>query len=99
MVMFLMMVVSNNFEGIEMLGSIGKLFFFFIFWFVVGIYVIFEFLKCCWKLMSEEMLLIVFLVFCFGMVVIVVNIGFLVVFGVFIMGFILVEIIEVEFID
>ena len=53
------MLVSNNFDGTEMLGSIGKLLFFLILWFVVGIYAIPEFLKRCRKLMSEETLLIV----------------------------------------
>ena len=63
------MAVSHNFEGTEMLESIGKLLFFLILWFVVGIYLIPEFLKRCRKLMGEETLLIVSLALCFGMVV------------------------------
>ena len=46
--------VSHNFEGTEMLGSIAKLLFFLILWFVVGIYLIPVLLKKCRKLMSEE---------------------------------------------
>ena len=91
MVMLSTMAVSNNFEGTEMLGSIGKLLFFLILWFVVGIYAIPEFLKRCRKLMSEETLLIVSLALCFGMVAIAANTGFSAAFGAFIMGSILAE--------
>ena len=98
MVMLSTMAVSNNFEGTEMLESIGKLLFFLILWFVVGIYLIPEFLKRCRKLMSEETLLIVSLALCFG-VVIAANTGFSAAFGAFIMGSILAETIEAESID
>ena len=80
MVMLSTMAVSHNFEGTEMLESIGKLLFFLILWFVVGIYLIPEFLKRCRKLMGEETLLIVSLALCFGMVVMVVHSGFTVTF-------------------
>lgn len=45
MVMLSTMAVSKNFEGSEMIYSIGKLVFFLILWFVVGIYLIPLFLK------------------------------------------------------
>ena len=45
MVMLSTMAVSKNFEGSEMIYSIGKLLFFLILWFVVGIYIIPTFLK------------------------------------------------------
>lgn len=99
MVMLSTMSVSNNFEGKEMLWSVGKLLFFLILWFVVGIYVIPEFLKRCRKLMNEETLLIVSLALCFGMVVIAANTGFSAAFGAFIMGSILAETVEAESID
>lgn len=99
MVMLSTMAVSNNFEGTEMLWSVGKLLFFLILWFVVGIYVIPEFLKRCRKLMNEETLLIVSLALCFGMVVVAANTGFSAAFGAFIMGSILAETIEAESID
>lgn len=99
MVMLSTMAVSNNFEGSEMLGSIGKLLFFLILWFVVGIYLIPLFLKRCRKLMSEETLLIVSLALCFGMVVMAAHTGFSAAFGAFIMGSILAETIEAESID
>lgn len=99
MVMLSTMAVSNNFEGTEMLWSVGKLLFFLILWFVVGIYVIPEFLKRCRKLMNEETLLIVSLALCFGMVVVAANTGFSAAFGAFIMGSILAETVEAESID
>lgn len=99
MVMLSTMSVSNNFEGKEMLWSVGKLLFFLILWFVVGIYVIPEFLKRCRKLMNEETLLIVSLALCFGMVVIAAHTGFSAAFGAFIMGSILAETVEAESID
>ncbi|WP_455962746.1 cation:proton antiporter domain-containing protein [Bacteroides bouchesdurhonensis] len=99
MVMLSTMAVSHNFEGTEMLESIGKLLFFLILWFVVGIYLIPEFLKRCRKLMGEETLLIVSLALCFGMVVMAAHTGFSAAFGAFIMGSILAETIEAESID
>lgn len=50
MVMLSTMAVSKNFEGSEMIYSIGKLVFFLILWFVVGIYLIPLFLKRARKL-------------------------------------------------
>lgn len=99
MVMLSTMAAQNNVEGTEMLESIGKLIFFLILWFVVGIYLIPEFLKRCRRLMSEETLLIVSLAFCFGMVVLASKAGFSPAFGAFIMGSILAETIEAESID
>lgn len=99
MVVLSTMAVSNNFEGADMLESIAKLLFFLILWFVIGIYLIPEFLKRCRKLMSEETLLIVSLALCFGMVVMAAHTGFSAAFGAFIMGSILAETIEAESIE
>lgn len=99
MVMLSTMAVRHNFEGTEMLESIGKLLFFLILWFVVGIYLIPELLKRCRKLMSEETLLIVSLGLCFGMVVMAAHTGFSAAFGAFIMGSILAETVEAESIE
>lgn len=99
MVMLSTMALSNNIEGGEMLESVGKLFFFLILWFVVGIYLVPEFLKRSRKLMSEETLLIVSIALCFGMVVMAARAGFSAAFGAFIMGSILAETIEAESID
>lgn len=99
MVMLSTMAVSSNFEGTEMLESIGKLVFFLILWFVVGIYLIPVLLKRCRQLMSEETLLIVSLGLCFGMVVMAAHTGFSAAFGAFIMGSILAETVEAESIE
>lgn len=99
MVMLSTMAVSNDFEGSGMLGSIGKLFFFLVLWFVVGIYLIPGLLKRCRKLMSEETLLIVSLGLCFGMVVMADRAGFSAAFGAFIMGSVLAETGEAESIE
>lgn len=96
MVMLSTMAVSNNFEGTEMLESIGKLLFFLILWFIVGIYLVPEILKRSRKFMGEETLLIISLALCFGMVVIAARTGFSAAFGAFIMGSILAETIEAE---
>ena len=99
MVVLSTLAVSNHFEGTDMLYSIGKLIFFLILWFVVGIYLIPLFLKHCRKLMNEETLLIVSLALCFGMVVLAAQAGFSAAFGAFIMGSILAETVEAESIE
>lgn len=99
MVMLSTMAVSKGIEGTELLDSIGKLGFFLILWFVVGIYMIPLFLKRMKKLMSDETLLIVSLGLCFGMVVLASKTGFSPAFGAFIMGSVLAETVEAEQID
>ena len=99
MVLLSTMAVSNNVEGLELLMSIGKLGFFLILWFVVGIWVIPLMLRKTRKLMSDETLLIVSLALCFFMVVIAAKTGFSAAFGAFIMGSILAETVEAEHID
>lgn len=99
MVMLSTMAASHNFEGSEMLGSIAKLIFFLVLWFVVGIYLIPLFLRRARKLMGEETLLITSLALCFGMVVMAAHTGFSAAFGAFIMGSILAETIEAESIE
>lgn len=99
MVVLSTMAVSKGIEGMELLGSIGKLGFFLVLWFVVGIYLIPLFLRKMKPLMSAETLLIVSLGFCFGMVVLASKTGFSPAFGAFIMGSILAETVEAEQID
>jgi len=99
MVMLSTMAVSSNFEGTEMLWSIGKLVFFLILWFVVGIYLIPLMLRKTRKLMGDETLLIVSLGLCFLMVVMAALAGFSPAFGAFMMGSILAETVEAEHID
>ena len=99
MVLLSTVAVSQNFEGGEMVFSIGKLVFFLILWFVVGIYLIPIFLKRSKKLVSNETMLIISLALCFGMVVLASKVGFSPAFGAFIMGSILAETIEAETIE
>ena len=99
MVLLSTVAVSQNFEGGEMVYSIGKLVFFLILWFVVGIYLIPIFLKRSKKLVSNETMLILSLAMCFGMVVLASKVGFSPAFGAFIMGSILAETVEAETIE
>ena len=99
MVVLSTVAVSNNFEGKELIMSIGKLAFFLILWIVVGIYLIPLFLRKVKKLMNDETLLVVALGLCFGMVVLAAKTGFSAAFGAFIMGSILAETIEAEHIE
>ena len=99
MVLLSTVAVSQNFEGGEMVYSIGKLVFFLILWFVVGIYLIPIFLKRSKKLVSNETMLIISLAMCFGMVVLASKVGFSPAFGAFIMGSILAETVEAETIE
>lgn len=96
MVMLSTLAAKSNFEGAEMFESVGKLVFFLILWFIVGIYLIPQFLKRVRKLMNQETLLIVSLGLCFGMVVLAAKTGFSAAFGAFIMGSILAETVEAE---
>ena len=99
MVLLSTLAVSQNIEGMELAGSIGKLVFFLVLWFVVGIYVIPLFLKRMKRYMSDETLLIVAVGLCLAMVVLASETGFSPAFGAFIMGSILAETVEAEQID
>ena len=99
MVVLSTVAVSNNFEGRELVMSVGKLAFFLVLWIVVGIYLIPLLLRWAKKLMNDETLLVVALGLCFGMVVLAAKTGFSAAFGAFIMGSILAETIEAEHIE
>ena len=99
MVVLSTVAVSNNFEGRELLFSVGKLVFFLVLWILVGIYLIPQLLRWAKKLMNDETLLVVALGLCFGMVVLAAKTGFSAAFGAFIMGSILAETIEAEHIE
>ena len=99
MVVLSTVAVSNNFEGRELVMSVGKLVFFLILWIIVGIYLIPQLLRWAKKVMNDETLLVVALGLCFGMVVLAAKTGFSAAFGAFIMGSILAETIEAEHIE
>ena len=99
MVVLSTVAVSNNFEGRDLLFSVGKLVFFLVLWIRVGIYLIPQLLRWAKKLMNDETLLVVALGLCFGLVVLAAKTGFSAAFGAFIMGSILAETIEAEHIE
>ena len=83
-------------DGGQMLGSVIKIAFFLVLWFIVGIFAIPLFLKSVRKLINNETLLIVSLGLCCGMAVLSTKVGFSSAFGAFVMGSILAETIEAE---
>ncbi len=99
MVLLSTMAVSQTFAGKELIMNIAKLAFFLILWFLVGIYVIPTLLKKAKKYLSDEILLIVSLGLCFGMVALAISVGFSSALGAFVMGSILAETSESEHID
>lgn len=96
MVLLSTLAVSNNFSGGELLLNLAKLVFFLLLWFVVGIYLIPTLLKRTRKYINDEILLIVCLGLCFGMVTLATSSGFSSALGAFMMGSILAETIENE---
>ena len=99
MVLFSTMAVSAKFSGGELIGALCKLAFFLILWFIVGIYVIPTLLKKAKRFLNDEILLIVSIGLCFGMVALAESLGFSAALGAFIMGSILSETIESEHIE
>ena len=99
MVLFSMIAVSNKFAGADLVGALAKLAFCLILWFVVGIYLIPTILKKTKRFLNDEILLLVSIGLCFGMVTIAEKAGFSSALGAFIMGSILAETIESEHID
>ena len=99
MVLLTTIATANQFAGGEMLMGLAKLLFFLILWFLVGIYVIPSFLKWARKYLNDEILLLVAIGLCFGMVSLAVYAGFSAALGAFVMGSILSETIEGEHIS
>ncbi len=96
MVMLSAIAGGSNPDGGQMLGSILKIAFFLIVWFIVGIFAIPWFLRKVRSLINSETLLIVALGLCCGMAVLSTKVGFSSAFGAFVMGSILAETVEAE---
>jgi len=96
MVMLAAIASGSNPDGGQMLGSVLKIGFFLVLWFVVGIFVIPLFLRATRKLMNNEVLLVVALGLCCAMAVLSTEVGFSSAFGAFVMGSILAETVEAE---
>ena len=99
MVLLSTLAVSHQFAGGEMVLSLARLAFFLILWFLVGIYVIPILLKKAKKYLNDEILLIISIGLCFGMVSLAMLAGFSSALGAFVMGSILAETVEGERIE
>lgn len=89
MVLLSSIAVNNTVEGTELLFSIGKLVFFLIIWFLVGVYVIPSMLNKMRHYLNNETLLIMSIGLCLGMAIFSVECGFSLALGAFVMGSIL----------
>ena len=96
MVMLSAIASGNNPDGGEMLGSILKIGFFLVLWFVVGIFLIPLFFRKTRKLMNSETMVLVALGLCCLMAVLSTKVGFSSAFGAFVMGSIIAETVEAD---
>lgn len=99
MVVLSALAVSRQFQGMELVGSLFKLGFFLILWFVVGVYIIPIFLRRTHRFLNKETLLVVSIGLCFLLVVIAGKVGYSSALGAFMMGSILAETVEAEKIE
>ena len=99
MVMLSAIASGSNPDGGQMLGSLVRIGFFLVLWFVVGLYAVPSFLRSTRKLMTDETLVIVSLGLCCAMAWISTAVGFSSAFGAFVMGSVLAETVEVERIE
>ncbi len=86
MVILSSIAINKSVEGSEMLFSIGKLVFFLVIWFLVGVYMLPSVLNAVRRYLNNETLLIISLGLCFGMAVFSVYCGFSLALGAFVMG-------------
>ena len=96
MVMLSAIAGGANPDGSMMIESVGKIVFFLVLWFVVGIFLIPPFLRKTRRLMNDETLVVVALGLCCAMAVLSTTVGFSSAFGAFVMGSILAETIEAD---
>ena len=99
MVLLSSVALNNSVEGSEMLFSIGKLVFFLVICFTVGVYVLPSFFNRFRRIINDEMLLIISVGLCMLMAVFSVYSGFSMALGAFIMGSILAGTSEAEHIE
>ena len=89
MLVLLSSLAVGKVEGSELLFSVGKLVFFLIIWFVVGVFIFPGMLSKLRKFLNEETLLVLSMGLCFSMAVFSVMCGFSLELGAFVMGSIL----------
>lgn len=99
MLVLLSSMAMGDIQGMELLMSIGKLIFFLIIWFVVGVYIFPTFFVKARSYLNDETLLIVSMALCFSMAVFSVVCGFSLELGAFVMGSILAGTVAAERID
>ncbi|WP_234110897.1 cation:proton antiporter [Chryseobacterium sp. R2A-55] len=91
MVLLSTIAVTKEFEGTQILYTVAKLLFFLILWFLLGIFLLPTFLKRIKNLVDEEILMILSIGLCLGMVLIATSVGFSAELGAFVMGSIIAE--------
>ena len=89
MLVLLSSLAMGDVQGSELLFSIGKLLFFLIIWFVVGVYLLPTLLVNLRRFLNDETLLVVSMALCFLMAAFSVMTGFSLELGAFVMGSIL----------
>ncbi|MDR0544041.1 MAG: cation:proton antiporter [Odoribacteraceae bacterium] len=94
MVLLSTVAVSKHFAGMELIENVLRLLFFIVIWFVGGIYIIPSLLKRFRRFLDDEMLLVIAVGLCLGMVLLASSAGFSSALGAFIMGSILAETID-----
>ncbi len=83
--------ISQRVDGLEMINSTLKLLFFLILCFIAGVYMVPTFLKKVTVYLNDEILLIISIALCMGMVMLATGSGFSSALGAFIMGSILAD--------
>lgn len=89
MLVLLSSLAVGEVQGAELLYSVGKLLFFLIIWFVVGVFIFPGLLSRIRGYLNEETLLVLSMALCFSMAVFSVVCGFSLELGAFVMGSIL----------
>lgn len=96
MVMLSAVARGANPDGGQMIGSLLRIAFFLVLWFVVGIALVPWLLRSARRLITDEMLLVVALGLCCLMAVVSTHVGFSSAFGAFVMGSIFAETVEAD---
>lgn len=91
MVLLSTIAVTKEFEGTEILFTVAKLLFFLSLWFLLGIFLLPTLLKKIKPLIDDEILMILSIGLCLGMVLIATSVGFSAELGAFVMGSIIAE--------
>ena len=91
MVLLSSIAVGNNFEGTELLEKVGILAVTLVVWFVVGILIIPTLFRWVRSYLNDEILIVLSLGLCLGMVLTAEEAGFSSALGAFVMGMILAE--------